>query len=123
MIRGQNDDEIVYVEDDNGGSGLLGLDVITLTLLGTSITGLVYAIHNHEELGDLKAQIELHIEGFLPLEDLAAWAEDVFRDEEFEEPFVEQMSDLLSTLRDAVDPHRFRWEEPDFEQMLEELNN
>ncbi len=72
---------------------------------------------------DLKAQIELHIEGFLPLEDLAAWAEDVFRDEEFEEPFVEQISDFLSTLRDAVDPHRFRWEEPDFEQMLEELND
>lgn len=72
---------------------------------------------------DLKAQIELHIEGFLPLEDLAAWAEDVFRVEEFEEPFVEQISDLLSTLRDAVDPHRFRWEEPDFEQILEELND
>ncbi len=82
--------------------------------------------HYHARMltrNDLRAQIELHIEGFLPLEDLAAWAEDVFRDEEFEEPFVEQISDLLSTLRDAVDPHRFRWEEPDFEQMLEELSD
>ena len=72
---------------------------------------------------DLKAQIELHIEGFLPLEDLAAWAEDICREEEFEEPFAEQITDLLSTLRDAVDPHRFRWEEPNFEQMLEELSD
>jgi hypothetical protein len=72
---------------------------------------------------ELKSQIELHVEGFLTLEDLAAWAEDVFRDEEFEPPFAHQISEVLATLRDAVDPHRFRWEEPDFDSVLEELES
>jgi len=70
---------------------------------------------------DLKAQIELHVEGFLTLEDLAAWAEDAFRDEEFEAAHADQISDVLAVLRDAVDPHRFRWEEPSFDALLEEL--
>ena len=72
---------------------------------------------------DLKSQIELHVEGLLTLEDLAAWAEDVFREEDFEELFADQISELLSIVRDAVDPHRFRWEEPDFEQMLGDLQD
>ncbi len=72
---------------------------------------------------ELKSQIEQHVEGFLPLEDLAAWAEDVFRDEEFESGFADQISEVLATLREAVDPHRFRWEEPDFNSMLEELGS
>ena len=72
-------------------------------------------------LEDLKSQIELHVEGRLTVEDLAAWAEDVFREEEFEEPFADQIAELLAIIRDAVDPHRFRWEEPDFEQMLGDL--
>ena len=72
---------------------------------------------------DLKSQIELHVEGLLTLEDLAAWAEDVFREEDFEELFADQISELLAIVRDAVDPHRFRWEEPDFEQMLGDLQD
>ena len=72
---------------------------------------------------ELKSQIELHVEGLLTLEDLAAWAEDVFREEDFEKPFTDQISDLLAIIRDAVDPHRFRWEEPDFEQMLGDLED
>jgi hypothetical protein len=71
----------------------------------------------------LKSQIEQHVEGLLPLEDLAAWAADVFREEEFESAFADQMSEVLATLREAVDPHRFRWEEPDFDSMLEELGS
>jgi hypothetical protein len=72
---------------------------------------------------DLKSQIELHVEGLLTLEDLAAWAEEMFRDEEFEPAFANQISEVLAILRDAVDPHRFRWEEPDFGLLLEELES
>ena len=72
---------------------------------------------------DLKSQIELHVEGLLTLEDLAAWAEEVFRDEDFEDLFADQISELLALIRDAVDPHCFRWEEPDFEQMLGDLQD
>ncbi len=70
---------------------------------------------------DLISQIELHLEGRLTVEDLAAWAEDVFREEEFEEEYADQLSDTLAMIRDAVDPHRFRWEEPNFAEMLQEL--
>ncbi|MCZ6915962.1 MAG: hypothetical protein O7I93_04215 [Gemmatimonadetes bacterium] len=70
---------------------------------------------------DLISQIELHLEGQLTVEDLAAWAEDVFREEEFEEEYADQLSDTLAMIRDAVDPHRFRWEEPNFAEMLQEL--
>ena len=66
---------------------------------------------------DLKGQIELHTEGILTLEDLAAWAEEVFCEEEFEDEHANLISDTLATIRDAVDPHRFRWEEPNFEEM------
>ena len=72
---------------------------------------------------DLKEQIELHVEGLLTREDMAAWAEDVFRDEDFEDQYADQISDVLATIRDAVDPHRFRWEEPNFEEILEELQD
>jgi len=69
----------------------------------------------------IRDQIVLHLDGMLTIEDLASWAEDVFRDEEFEEGYVEEISEALAIIRDAVDPHRFRWEEPDFEGMLESL--
>jgi hypothetical protein len=72
---------------------------------------------------ELRSQIEQHVEGLLPLEDLAAWAEGVFRDEEFESAFADQISEVLAALREAVDPHRFRWEEPDFDSLLEELGS
>ena len=72
---------------------------------------------------DLRSQIELHAGGILTLEDLAAWAEEVFRDEEFEKPFADEISDALAIIRDAIDPHRFRWEEPDFAQLLETLED
>ena len=70
---------------------------------------------------DLREQIQLHLDGMMPLEDLAAWADEVFRDEVFEEEYAQEISDVLATLRDAVDPHRFRWEEPDFDEILEAL--
>jgi len=69
----------------------------------------------------LKSQIYAHLEGSLTLEDLAAWAEDVFRTEEFEPSYDDIISDVLAIIRDATDPHRFRWEEPDFEELLEDL--
>ena len=74
-------------------------------------------------LEDLKAQIELHTEGTLALEDLADWAEAVFREEEFEPAHAELMSEVLGTIRDAVDPHRFRWELPDFEEMWSQIED
>jgi hypothetical protein len=69
----------------------------------------------------LREQIAVHLEGRLTIEDLASWAEDVFRDEDFETNYEDLISETLSVIRDAVDPHRFRWEEPDFEEMLENL--
>ena len=77
-------------------------------------------------LEDLKAQIELHAEVTLAVEDLAAWAEAVFREEEFEPEHAELISEILGTIRDAVDPHRFRWEVPDFDEIwnqIEDLTN
>ncbi len=70
---------------------------------------------------ELSLQISSHLEGELPLEDLAAWAEAVFRMEVFEPGFEDCIAEVLSSIRDAVDPHRFRWEEPDFDGMLERL--
>jgi hypothetical protein len=70
---------------------------------------------------DLREQIQAHLDGLVRLEDLSAWAEEVFRTEEFEEPHDDQISDVLAFLRDATDPHRFRWEEPDLEKLVEEL--
>ena len=70
----------------------------------------------------LRSQIHAHLEGSLALEDLAAWAEDVFRTEEFEARYDDMISEVLATIRDATDPHRFRWEEPDFDEILEELD-
>lgn len=69
----------------------------------------------------LSIQISSHLEGEITLEDLAAWAEEVFRTDEFEPGFEDTIAELLATIRDAVDPHRFRWEEPDFEDMLVRL--
>ncbi|MFQ5704813.1 MAG: hypothetical protein ACE5HT_12425 [Gemmatimonadales bacterium] len=70
---------------------------------------------------DLREQIEHHLEGHMTLEDLSAWAEQAFRDEAFEPRFAEQIASVLSTLRDATDPHRFRWEEPDLGSLIELL--
>ncbi len=62
---------------------------------------------------DLKAQIQRHLDGLLTLEDLAAWAEEVFRAAAFEPEAAEEIQEVLAVIRDAVDPHRFRWEEPE----------
>jgi uncharacterized protein YozE (UPF0346 family) len=74
-------------------------------------------------LEDLKTQIELHAEGTLTLEDLAAWAETVFREEEFEAEHADFISEVLETIRNAVDPHRFRWEVPDFDEMWNQIED
>lgn len=66
----------------------------------------------------LRRQIQRHLDGTLTLEDLAAWAEHAFREEEIDPEGGEQIELVLSVIRDAVDPHRFRWEEPKFEEML-----
>ncbi|MDH5803700.1 MAG: hypothetical protein OEZ54_00850 [Gemmatimonadota bacterium] len=70
---------------------------------------------------DVREQLELHLQGLLTLEDLSSWAEEVFREEEFEEGYETEISEVVSVLRDAVDPHRFPWEESDFEEWLEAL--
>jgi hypothetical protein len=69
----------------------------------------------------LRGQIQRHLEGLVTLEDLAAWAEDAFRAESFEPESAERIQEVLAVIRDAVDPHRFRWEEPDFSELLERL--
>lgn len=70
---------------------------------------------------DVVAHIRQHQDGLVTLEDLAAWAERAFREEAFEPEFADRIAATLSQLRDATDPHRFRWEEPDFEAMLADL--
>ena len=67
--------------------------------------------------------ISQHIDGMLTIEDLASWAEEVFRNEDFEEEYAEAIEEILAVIRDATDPHRFRWEEPDFDEMLEKLED
>ncbi len=69
----------------------------------------------------LKQQILSHLDGSMAVEDLAAWAEEVFRTETFDPPHADQIADVLATLRDTVDPHRFRWEEPDLEALVDQL--
>ncbi len=59
----------------------------------------------------------------MTLEDLAAWAEEAFRSEAFEPDRMEDIQEVLAVIRDAVDPHRFRWEEPNFEQLLGALED
>jgi len=71
----------------------------------------------------LRRQIQRHLQGLLTLEDLAGWAEEAFRGETFEVAHAEAIEEVLALLRDATDPHRFRWEEPDFETMLERLTD
>lgn len=71
----------------------------------------------------LAEHIRAHQDGAITLEDLAAWAEDVFRNEDFEEGYVDEIAQALSVIRDAVDPHRFRWEEPDFDDLLDGLSD
>jgi hypothetical protein len=72
---------------------------------------------------DVRLKIQQHLEGQITLEDLAAWAETMFRDHPFESHGAEQIQEALAVIRDAVDPHRFRWEEPDFDQLLEALDD
>lgn len=69
----------------------------------------------------VRTQIRRHLDGQLTLEDLAAWAEEAFRSEAFEADRADDIQEVLAVIRDAVDPHRFRWEEPDFEELLELL--
>ena len=70
----------------------------------------------------VRQQIQRHLDGALTLEDLAAWAEEAFRSAEIDPDGAEQIQEVLSVIRDAVDPHRFRWEEPKFEELLTLLN-
>ena len=70
---------------------------------------------------DVRQQIQRHLEGLVTLEDLAAWAEEAFRAESFQAESADQIQEVLAVIRDAVDPHRFRWEEPDFTDLLERL--
>jgi hypothetical protein len=70
----------------------------------------------------LRGQIQRHLDGLVTLEDLAAWAEEVFREESFEQDSADRIQEVLAVIRDAVDPHRFRWEEPDFSELLERLD-
>jgi hypothetical protein len=72
---------------------------------------------------DLCRRIREHQDRALTLEDLAAWAERVFREEAFEPEHAEQIAAALSVVRDATDPHRFRWEEADFGALLAELSD
>jgi len=69
----------------------------------------------------VRGQIQRHLDGLVTLEDLAAWAEEAFRAESFEAEGAESIQEVLAVIRDAVDPHRFRWEEPDFGELLERL--
>ncbi len=71
----------------------------------------------------VRTKIQRHLDGLLTLEDLAAWAEEAFRAASFEPEGGEQIQEVLAVLRDAVDPHRFRWEEPDFEGLMELLSD
>ena len=71
----------------------------------------------------LKQQILRHLDGAMPVEDLAAWAGEVFRTETFDPRHIDQIADVLATLRDAVDPHRFRWEEPDLDALVDRLDD
>lgn len=66
--------------------------------------------------------LEQHVDGTIALEDLAVWADDVYRDADFEPVAAPLIARILSSIIDAVDGHRFRWEEPDFVQMIEELS-
>ena len=70
---------------------------------------------------EVRREIQRHLDGLVTLEDLAAWAEEAFRSESFEPDRAEQIQEVLAVIRDAVDPHRFRWEEPDFESLLQDL--
>ncbi|MBI4501847.1 MAG: hypothetical protein HY700_11870 [Gemmatimonadetes bacterium] len=72
---------------------------------------------------DVRQEIQRHLDGLLTLEDLAAWAEEAFRSESFEPDRAEVIQEALAVIRDAVDPHRFRWEEPDFEDLLSMLKD
>jgi hypothetical protein len=71
---------------------------------------------------DVSTQIRRHLDGLLTLDDLAAWAESAFRSEAFEPDRAEDIQEALAVIRDAVDPHRFRWEEPDFEELCKALS-
>jgi hypothetical protein len=70
----------------------------------------------------LRDRIRRHLEGLTTLEDLAAWAEEAFREEAFEPDHADVIQEVLALIRDSVDPHRFRWEEPDFNGLLDQLN-
>ncbi len=71
----------------------------------------------------LRLRIEQHREGLLTLEDLSAWAEEAFRDEQFEPAYAQQIQEVLALLRDTTDPHRFRWEEPDWDMIVDALGS
>ncbi len=66
--------------------------------------------------------LEQYLDGTIALEDLAVWADDVYRDADFEPVAAPLIARILDRLIEAVDDHRFRWEAPDFEQMIKDLS-
>lgn len=72
---------------------------------------------------ELRAAIEEHLDGYRSLDDLSAWAVEREHEGGFDPADHELIAEVLSILRDASDPHRFRWEEPDFEALLGRLGS
>lgn len=71
---------------------------------------------------DCRRVIESHLDGFLSLDDLAAWAVDREHEGDFEPTHTALIAEVLSALRDAADPHRFRWEEANLDALLDRLD-
>lgn len=71
---------------------------------------------------DLRSAIEDHLDGHCSLEDLSAWAVECEHRGGFDPADHDLIAEVLSILRDASDPHRFRWEEPDLEELLARID-
>ena len=70
---------------------------------------------------DCIRMIESHIDGLISLEDLAAWAVEHEHEGSVDPVHAELIAEVLSALRETGDPHRFRWEEPDLDDLLQRL--
>jgi hypothetical protein len=71
---------------------------------------------------EVRAAIEDHLEGHRSLEDLSAWAVEREHEGGFDPADHDLIAEVLSVLRDASDPHRFRWEEPDLDGLLTRID-
>lgn len=70
---------------------------------------------------EVRAAIEEYLDGQRSLDDLSAWPVEREHEGRFGPQDHDLIAEVLSVLRDASDPHRFRWEEPDFEALLARL--